>query len=426
MANIKINSPCPLYDGMPVTFKAPCDCTAVTGIVVYYGEEGKTFTFRDAHANDLTGIGNLFAAGAYVAVLLDTGNGHAYIQNADTNRYVEERLASIGEGETVAVEISTAVRMVAEFFDDTAMQFNAHNGSMILCAAEANEATFTDRLDATQYLIPIPANATKVTLKTTDPQVTLAQFIGVNGSGGSYTKVFSSAREAVYSYEFEKGAAQWMAIDMIYEDTAAISVPWEYDATETTTVTFTLEETQGVTSWNDLTDKPFGEVSFSSEMSFEPEPADHFDALGNTWWKVSDFAPTKEQFLKTEIAIGALDAAGNPQYSIRWIPGEDDTGEIVLQTEDLTGIQSGDYGIALVSCRKAGELSASLMGTVITVTIPSPGLYFAFAQNTSVPPEYAVGVFYEEVEQLDAKFLPMDAIRDVVNEVISEALEGEY
>lgn len=138
-------------------------------------------------------------------------------------------------------DLQATVRMVAECFTESGdtLLFNAHNGSMILGVSTQNEATFTDRTDVTKYLIPIPAEASKVTVETSDPKVTLAQFIGVNGSGGSYTKVFSSAREAVYSYEFPKGVAQYMAIDLVYEDKGAVTVPWDYDAAATTTVTFT-------------------------------------------------------------------------------------------------------------------------------------------------------------------------------------------
>ena len=92
MANIKIELVCPLYDGMPVTFKAPCDCTEVTGLKVCYGTTSQTFTFRDAHGNDLTGIGNLFAEGAYVKAILDITSSYAYLQNADTNKYLEEMI----------------------------------------------------------------------------------------------------------------------------------------------------------------------------------------------------------------------------------------------------------------------------------------------------------------------------------------------
>ena len=97
MANIKITLNHDVVDGESVTFKAPCDCTEVTGIKVYYKvetEEGstdanKTFTFRDAHCEALTNIGNLFKEGAYITVLLDTTNNYAFIQNADTNKYTE-------------------------------------------------------------------------------------------------------------------------------------------------------------------------------------------------------------------------------------------------------------------------------------------------------------------------------------------------
>lgn len=94
MANIKVALEYPLYDGMPITFNAPCECSAVNGLTVSYRNESKCFIFRDAHGNDLTGIGNLFSTGAYVKAILDITNGFAYLQNADTNAYLEERLAS--------------------------------------------------------------------------------------------------------------------------------------------------------------------------------------------------------------------------------------------------------------------------------------------------------------------------------------------
>ena len=91
MAYIKINTNYPVYDGMPLTFEAPCDCTSVEGLTVTYNNESTSFVFKDAHGNTLTGVGGLFAKGAYVKVILDTQNGGAYIQNADTNAYLEAK-----------------------------------------------------------------------------------------------------------------------------------------------------------------------------------------------------------------------------------------------------------------------------------------------------------------------------------------------
>lgn len=93
MAKIKIIIDGPLMDGHNVTFKAPCDCLTVEGLNVYYVKDGaqanKLFILKDSHGNNLTGLGNLFSEGAYVHVILDTINGFAYIQNAATNRYIE-------------------------------------------------------------------------------------------------------------------------------------------------------------------------------------------------------------------------------------------------------------------------------------------------------------------------------------------------
>ena len=88
MAQIKVELSGPPFDGMDIKFKAPCDCTEVTGLLVSYPEGSQGFTFRDSHGNNLAGIGNLFSRGAYVKVLVDTVRGYAYIQNADNNGYL--------------------------------------------------------------------------------------------------------------------------------------------------------------------------------------------------------------------------------------------------------------------------------------------------------------------------------------------------
>ena len=103
MAYIKLTLDHPLVDGETLTFKAPCDNTAVTGLKVYYvtltesaeTKRSATFTFKDAHGNDLTSVGNLFTSGAYIKAILDTTNGYAYLQNADTNQYLENKFSDL-------------------------------------------------------------------------------------------------------------------------------------------------------------------------------------------------------------------------------------------------------------------------------------------------------------------------------------------
>ncbi len=95
MANIILEHGRPLRNGEILTFPAPCNCDAVTGIRVnYVGDNGtssyKVFTFTDAHGNALTGIGNLFVTGVLIAAVFDTTHNKAYLLNADTNKYIEQ------------------------------------------------------------------------------------------------------------------------------------------------------------------------------------------------------------------------------------------------------------------------------------------------------------------------------------------------
>ena len=100
--NVRVNLNYPIYDGAEIVFKAPCDASEVTGLIVYYpGDAGvvsSVFTFADAHANDLGHIDELFAAGAVVKVILDTDTGMAFVQNAATNAYLENKFKNMGGG----------------------------------------------------------------------------------------------------------------------------------------------------------------------------------------------------------------------------------------------------------------------------------------------------------------------------------------
>lgn len=80
----------PIKDGMDIIFDAPCNCSEVSGLAITYNGTRTVFTFRDAHKNDLSDLSEAFTSGARVKVNLDIVNGYAYIQNADTNAYLEE------------------------------------------------------------------------------------------------------------------------------------------------------------------------------------------------------------------------------------------------------------------------------------------------------------------------------------------------
>lgn len=102
MSYIRVDQAIPVFDGQPVTFKSPANCSGIEGLKVYYpaadGTAVATFALADAHGNNVGSI-NLFAANVLVKVILDTESGKAFVQNADTNAYLEGRFEGKAEKE---------------------------------------------------------------------------------------------------------------------------------------------------------------------------------------------------------------------------------------------------------------------------------------------------------------------------------------
>ena len=100
MANIRIDLNHAPLDGETVSFKAPCNASDITGLVVYHPDENgrevsQEFTLNDANGNDIGSIDNIFAEGAIVKVILDTDLNNAFVQNPDTNAYLEGRFDAL-------------------------------------------------------------------------------------------------------------------------------------------------------------------------------------------------------------------------------------------------------------------------------------------------------------------------------------------
>lgn len=97
--NVRVDLNAPIKDGQAVVFRAPCGAAEVTGLTVYYPVDGvvesQTFAFADAHANDLADLEVLFAKDAVVKVILDLSTNMAFVQNADTNVYLEGRIDGV-------------------------------------------------------------------------------------------------------------------------------------------------------------------------------------------------------------------------------------------------------------------------------------------------------------------------------------------
>lgn len=74
---IKVNIAGAAFTGKIVTFKAPCDCTEATGLVI--GED--TYDVVDALGNCITGSYLAWRSGALVSVALDVDDKKATLQS---------------------------------------------------------------------------------------------------------------------------------------------------------------------------------------------------------------------------------------------------------------------------------------------------------------------------------------------------------
>ena len=114
MSNIRVDLNTPIQDGTEVVFRSPVDCSQVTGLVVYYNGGSQEFMLADAHGNNVGDIDHLFAENVAVKVILDVTTGMAFVQNADTNAYLEGRFDLLADsivceasGSTIAVKDSS-------------------------------------------------------------------------------------------------------------------------------------------------------------------------------------------------------------------------------------------------------------------------------------------------------------------------------
>ena len=135
--NIRVDLTTPIYDGTEVVFRSPVDCSQITGLIVYYWDNGSTaskeFAFADAHGNNVGDIDHLFAENVVVKVILDLKTNMAFVQNADTNAYLEGRFAeleeAIGAGGIPTDELVQAVIDELPVYDGSYTDDKENDGS---------------------------------------------------------------------------------------------------------------------------------------------------------------------------------------------------------------------------------------------------------------------------------------------------------
>lgn len=152
MANIKVTIDYPISDGTKLKFRTPCESTEVEGLVVKYpiqdgvGSALKTFRFVDAHGTELSGIGNVFTSDVMIEILLDVTKGRAFIQNADTNSYIEDIKVTVKrmdeERRTIFAEAGKSIKECNDATKDAKVAADTLN----LSAEELRSSGFVESL----------------------------------------------------------------------------------------------------------------------------------------------------------------------------------------------------------------------------------------------------------------------------------------
>lgn len=152
MANIKVTIDYPISDGTKLKFRTPCESTEVEGLVVKYpvkdgvGSALKTFRFVDAHGTELSGIGNVFTSDVMIEILLDVTKGRAFIQNADTNSYIEDIKVTVKRMDEERQTIFAEAGKVVKECNDATKDANEAANTLNLSADEVRSGGFVEAL----------------------------------------------------------------------------------------------------------------------------------------------------------------------------------------------------------------------------------------------------------------------------------------
>lgn len=207
MANIRLNLGSPVDNGQVLTFKSPADCSAIDGLIVYYPEgdalTSKVFQFADAHGNNVGSL-NLFAENVLVKVILDTELNRAYVQNADTNAYLEARfktiqeptyteattLAKLTSGEKLSVAFGKIAKAVTDLISHLSSKSNPHGVTASQVGARPNTWTPT----ASDVGL---GNVPNVSTNNQTPTFTQATTLSQLTSGETLSALFGKVAKAI-------------------------------------------------------------------------------------------------------------------------------------------------------------------------------------------------------------------------------------
>lgn len=204
MANIRIDLNHAPLDGETISFKAPCDASSITGLILYYDNGGTTvskrYTLTDANGNDIGVLDNIFAKDAIVKAILDTDGNKAFVQNPNTNTYLEEKFdtkadASHKHTKSQITDFPTSMPASDVYAWAKASTKPTYTASEVGAAASSHNHSASNITSGT---LPVARGGTGNTSVDTTPTSGSTKMVT---SGGVYTAL--SGKAPAYSYGTE-------------------------------------------------------------------------------------------------------------------------------------------------------------------------------------------------------------------------------
>ena len=164
------------------------------------------------------------------------------------------------------------------------------------------------------------------------------------------------------------------------------------------------EASGGVSSWNDLTDKPFGEVD-NREFLFPEQD-------------VEGFAVSMYGMMGVSISPAPFAPVIGETYSILW---ED-------QVYDCEAIDVSAAMPGVVAMGNGAAFDFPDNNEPFIVAVSAVDINFFVVDTSDQREQHHIAIFRGgiAVKTLDAKYLPMEAIDERIDAYISAALEGEF
>lgn len=216
MANIRVDVNYTIKDGSEIVFRSPVDCTAITGLIVYYqAEDGNTtskeFALADAHGNNVGDVPHLFAENVVVKVILDVTSGMAFVQNADTNAYLEGRFAELEKSVPGGISVKACGAYGDGYADDTAAFQTALNKNRVVFVPGGTYRLNGELVIGDNCYLELSQDTVLEFTQTSGNCIVLGVSSVINGNWATINVPYAFSGNVVYSNSADSTTAEYRA-----------------------------------------------------------------------------------------------------------------------------------------------------------------------------------------------------------------------